>query len=68
MKKLTSNPTDETRWTVVQVGPTARVIGHYKTEKRATAACDRHLARPHGSGVGPIVRIYRMEPGEFLYR
>ena len=66
--QLAKNTTDRTRWTVVQIGPTYSVIGHYATRERAEVARGRYLAKPHGSGVGPIVQIFQLAPGEYLTR
>jgi hypothetical protein len=65
--KTAHNKTDAVRWSVIQIGPTKKTIGHYADEARAEVERGRYLSRPHGSGCGPIVKIYRIEPGEFLF-
>jgi hypothetical protein len=66
MRKLAHNTTDRVRWSIVQTAPRRRVIRHYSCEERAEKAMARYLCRPHGSGIGPMVQIWRMEKGEYL--
>jgi hypothetical protein len=66
MKKIAHNTTDKTRYSVIQTGPTLAVIGHYEAHDRADAARGRYLSKPWGSGIGPIVQIHEMAPGEYL--
>lgn len=65
-RKLAHNTTDQTRWSVIQTGPTTRVLGHYDTREAAEAARGSYLSKPWGSGIGPIVQIHEMAPGEYL--
>jgi hypothetical protein len=66
MKKIAHNKTDNTRYSVIQTGPITKVIGHYETREKAEAARGRFLDKPWGSGIGPIVQIHEMAPGEYL--
>lgn len=66
MKKIARNTTRKTRYSVVQTLPIVKVVGHHHTRERAEMARCRYLRKPHGSGVGPIVEIYEMQPGEYL--
>ena len=68
MKKIAHNTTDKIRYSVIQIGPTLKVIGHYDTRERADGARGRYLIKPCGSGIGPIVQIHEMAPGEYLQK
>jgi len=66
VKLVAVNRTGKTRWTAVQVGPRFVVVGHYLTRAAADAGRAKWIERmTRGvSGVGPIVQVIELQPGE----
>lgn len=64
--KIAHNRTGKVRYSVIQVGPTCKIVGHYATKAGAENARQNWIAERQSSGLGPIVQLHEMQPGEFL--